>query len=159
LNPISAAKLAGAGGFFGRGIGEKKIQKILDVFPTSFFGGLSVDDLLTIEGIEQTTADQIYYHMPDFGIFLNHIVGYYKFDMAPISKSGTFKDQNIVFTGFRDKKLQDTIEKNGGKVGSSVSKNTTLVVVKDINSTSDKIKKAITLGIEIISYDNFLENI
>jgi NAD-dependent DNA ligase len=57
-------------------------------------------------------------------------------------------------TGFRDKSLQDKIELQGGKIGSSVSKNTNILVVKDqsvIDDPTDKVSKAKELGIKIIT--------
>ena len=57
-------------------------------------------------------------------------------------------------TGFRDKSLQDKIESQGGKIGSSVSKNTNILIVKDqsvIDDPTDKVSKAIDLGIKIIT--------
>ncbi len=45
------------------------------------------------------------------------------------------------------------IEENGGKVSSTVSKNTDLVITKDLNLNSSTIKKANELKIEILEYD------
>ena len=63
------------------------------------------------------------------------------------------KDKKIVFTGFRDNLLEDYIIKNGGKISTSVSKNTDLLVYSE--TTSSKYDKAISLNIEIIHIDNF----
>jgi DNA ligase (NAD+) len=60
------------------------------------------------------------------------------------------KDQAICFSGVRDKEAAAAIAAQGGRVASGVSKNTTLLVLKDANSTSSKAQKARTLGIEII---------
>jgi len=64
---------------------------------------------------------------------------------------------NIVFTGFRDRELQDKLEKQGHSVKSSVSSKTNLVITKDKHSNSTKIKAAREKGIEIISYQEALE--
>ena len=42
----------------------------------------------------------------------------------------------------RNAEIQKQIEKHGGKVTSAVSKQTTIVIVKDINSQSSKVKTA-----------------
>lgn len=60
----------------------------------------------------------------------------------------------FVFTGFRDKDLQDKLESKGHKVTSSVSKNTNYLVVKDVNSTSSKVKKAKEIGVNVISIED-----
>ena len=74
-----------------------------------------------------------------------------------LSESSNGKDipKVVVFTGFRDKELQSEIEKLGSKVTSSVSKNTNVVVTKDINGSSSKLKKARELNIEIMTPEDF----
>ena len=52
--------------------------------------------------------------------------------------------------------MKEMIEKYGGKVSGSVSKNTTYLINNDINSTSSKNKKAKDLGVEIISEPDFI---
>ena len=52
--------------------------------------------------------------------------------------------------------LKAYIESQGGKVTGSVSKSTTYLINNDITSTSGKNKKALELGIEIITEDDFI---
>lgn len=67
-----------------------------------------------------------------------------------------FKDEIIVFTGVRDKDLERKIEDNGGKISSSVSKNTTLLIhADDDDKSSSKYKKAKSLNIKTISITEF----
>lgn len=73
-----------------------------------------------------------------------------KLDLSNIDNDSLYK---FVFTGFRDKELQAKLEEKGHSVTSSVSKNTNYLVVKDVNSTSSKIKKAKDLGINVISIE------
>lgn len=70
-------------------------------------------------------------------------------------KTVDFTNQIIVFTGFRDKKLEELVTSNGGVVNTSVSKKTTLVVAKDPNESSGKITKAHELGVKVISLEDF----
>ena len=72
-------------------------------------------------------------------------------------KGNKFQDQVIVFSGFRDGILKENIEKEGGKVSESVSKKTTLLIVKE-DSSSSKIKKAKDLDILIITRTEFITN-
>ena len=44
-----------------------------------------------------------------------------------------FKDKTIVFTGFRDKELEQQIIKQGGKIGKSISKNTSILICHGYN--------------------------
>ena len=50
-----------------------------------------------------------------------------------------------------------SVEARGGKVAGSVSKNTDFLVNNDINSTSGKNAKAKSLGVPIISEEEFIE--
>ena len=61
----------------------------------------------------------------------------------------------IGYTGFRDAKLERLIEELGGSVTSSVSRNTGLIVAKDIHEKSGKMTKAKELGITILSREEF----
>lgn len=54
---------------------------------------------------------------------------------------------------------KEKIESLGGKVSSSVSKNTAFLVNNDITSSSSKNKKAKELGVPIITEDELLEMI
>ena len=61
-----------------------------------------------------------------------------------------------VFTQFNRNDLKKSIEDNGGKVASSISKKTTLIIAGD-NMGPSKLAKAETLGIPIISELDYLE--
>ncbi|TFG95156.1 hypothetical protein E4H12_13845 [Candidatus Thorarchaeota archaeon] len=65
-------------------------------------------------------------------------------------KGGSMEGQTFVFTGFRSKELERTIEDKGGKMGSAVSSKTTYLVAEDKNSTSGKAVKARSLGVKVI---------
>ena len=72
------------------------------------------------------------------------------------------KGQNIVITGkliqFKNRsELQSLIENAGGKVVGSVSKNTTILINNDNNSTSSKNLSAKKLNIPIMTEDEFLK--
>ena len=87
-----------------------------------------------------------------------------KEDSAKQETSNNLSGQIIVITGtlteFKNRaELTDFIISHGGKVSSSISKNTTLLINNDINSTSSKNKEAKRLGIPIISEKNFLEKV
>jgi NAD-dependent DNA ligase len=66
-----------------------------------------------------------------------------------------FEDVIVVFTGFRNKDWEELIEAAGGKVGSSISGKTTLVVAVDPDENTTKLKKARALGIKIVSREQF----
>lgn len=67
-----------------------------------------------------------------------------------------FDTEKIVFTGFRDKELEKNIKANGGKVSTSVSSNTTILVHADsADKSSSKFTKATKLGTKLMSVTEF----
>ena len=75
-------------------------------------------------------------------------------------KEEIFVGQTFVITGklkeYKNRaELETVIKQYGGKVSSSVSKNTTYLINNDINSTSSKNESAKKLGVEIITEENF----
>ena len=72
-----------------------------------------------------------------------------------------FKDKTFVLTGTLEHITRDEatkiIEKNGGKVSSSVSKNTSALIMGE--NAGSKYDKALKLNIPIWSEEEFLEKI
>ena len=62
-------------------------------------------------------------------------------------------------TGFRDKELESTLIAKGHVVLNSVTKECTLLVVKDLNSTSSKMDTARKRGIRIVNREEFTNEI
>ena len=63
----------------------------------------------------------------------------------------------VVFTGFRNKDWENKLKEQGHKIGSSVSKKTTCLVVKERGSGSTKEQKAESLGVPIFTMQEFKE--
>ena len=74
---------------------------------------------------------------------------------TPIDHDHPLFGKTIVMTGFRDNAIQDFIKSVGGKLGTSVSKQTFLVLVKDLNEETGKVLDAKKLGINILTSDEF----
>jgi NAD-dependent DNA ligase len=70
-------------------------------------------------------------------------------------RAPAFPPITVVFTGFRNKDFEKRIEAGGGKVGSSISKNTGLLVTSSADDNSSKVLKARELGIRVIDKDTF----
>lgn len=68
----------------------------------------------------------------------------------------TLQGQTIVFSGFRDKDLEEQIKSRGGKVTTSVSRNTSMVVVANLGDMTRKPRRAQELGIPIVQRDEFV---
>ena len=81
-----------------------------------------------------------------------------KIKLKKISKSKKgkkFSNMSFVFTGFRDKSLEELIQNEGGDIKSVVSSNTSFVITNDKNSSSSKITKAKDLNIKILNLEEF----
>jgi len=115
-----------------------------------------IEKLIEINGWEEKTSTLLVNNFDDFIKFYNSIQKYLTLEQVKTKKitSGEFSGKTVVMTGFRDKSMQDKIESQGGKIGSSVSKNTDILIVKDqsvIDDPTDKVTKAKELGIKIIT--------
>ncbi len=73
--------------------------------------------------------------------------------------TGLFKDKTFLFTGTLEMltraQAQELVEQNGGKVLSSISKNTTYLVYGD--KAGSKLQKAQTLGVMLLTEQEFLQ--
>ena len=103
----------------------------------------------SLRNYDFTEADEIYK-------YLTLTNSYYA------STNNELKDLVVVITGslgiFKNRdKMKEFIERKGGKVAGSVTKNTTVLVNNDINSTSIKNQKAKSLGIPIMSEKDFID--
>lgn len=80
------------------------------------------------------------------------------FEDMDVSAKGKFEGKTFCITGKLSRnrsELVDYIEKNGGHVSGSVSKNTDYLINNDKGSSSSKNRKAIELGISIITENDF----
>jgi DNA ligase (NAD+) len=153
---------------FGFGFGKKKIQKILQQIPDFYkqeeksYPRLLLD-IMMIEGFSEKTAKQVISHIPEIQRFVSDIGSFIEKDvpLPKVSEKKTFSKvtgKTIVFSGFRDKDLEELIIEHGGFVGNSVTKTTTLVVTKNPDDSSSKLKKARENKIEIVQKDFFEKN-
>ena len=67
------------------------------------------------------------------------------------------KSYNIVFSGFRNKELQQQLEDKGHKIVDTINKSTHMLIVKDKNKISTKIKKANANNIPVYNLEEFLQ--
>lgn len=143
-----------ASNIFGRGIGKEIIQKVTYKFPHILESPPSIENLIKIDGIEQTTAQKIIQNVPKFVSFLNNNKLKH---VKPKSSndeflSNKFEGCYFVFTGVKDKRLLDMIPKHMGVIEKNITKKTTHLVTDDLNGTSSKLVKARKEGVEIINY-------
>ncbi len=143
----------------------KECPEIIDIVKKRKYSLTQLkEDMMNIHGIDSKTADKISSGMKKFIVFfydINKIVNIEH--LLTINKStknddGTtlFVGDKIVFTGVRDKKLEEFIESNGGIISSSVSAQTTLLIHSDDSkNNSSKIVRAKELNVPLISITEF----
>ena len=156
IENASLVTLAAVSNTMGRGFSEKKIQVILDAYPQIFKDSSvqNVGTLSKIKGIEQKTAQVFVENIPKFIEFLRECNLLDKLEQRAVKiKTHPLSGKTIVMTGFRDKDLEKKFKEIGVKLGSSVSKNTDILLVKSMEHSSSKIDEAKKLGIEIIEVD------
>jgi NAD-dependent DNA ligase len=148
LAGVELGILAGATSLLGRGIGRRKMTKLIeglgnDAVLADYPGPDLARRIASLEGFEEKTATTIVQNLPVFRQFLNDIEGYYTL-VAPKEAvtGGDLEGVTVVFTGIRDKDLEAKIEARSGRIGSSVNKDTTYLVAKDPTGNSSKLVKA-----------------
>ena len=151
LKNININYLILASGIF-EGFGEKKIRIIMS--KTSYTNGVlsaNKEELIKLEGISDITAARFINKMPLFKKFYDEISLFVTTDVMPVVTQGIYSKSIFVFSGFRDKSLEEIIKHRGGDVGATITKTTTHLVVKDTCGASSKITAAKKMGIEIVT--------
>ena len=151
-NGVSLSKLQHATGIF-KGLGSKKLA-LLEHFTTK----PSVDQILEIEGFAEISAQSYIDGYDKFFEFIDGLPIIIEEKKEAVKVSNDLDGMTFVFTGVRRADLESVIESRGGKIGSGVSKTTTNLIMKVVGSGSSKEKKAIELGVKIMTVEQ-LENL
>jgi len=177
---LTPLKLMVASNAFGQGFGERKIRLILEHVPAVLSVGRytpTVEELVAIPSIEKKTADAFIAGTHQFWKFVEEN----RLERVMVSPSAkvalaqqapmhaqqapmqapqaqqaphpAISGKAFVFTGFRDKDMEASIEAAGGRVSDGISKKTDFLVIKEVNlgKKSGKEIKAEELGVKIIT--------
>lgn len=170
LNTIktkSCLELMNASNLFGRGLGEKKLNLIIDKYPYICLDQnkaltLTIDDIIKINGMGNITASLFISNLKKFYQFYNslHIINDdinkdIKDDINEINEK--YRNNIYVFSGIRDKKLEKIIIASGGTISTTVSKKTTALIVKNDDDETVKVINARKFNIPIIIYNEFIK--
>lgn len=147
VKEVDLAKLQHATGIF-KMLGSKKLEllKHFDSKPT-------VDQIMNIEGFAEKSALSYIDGYDKFFDFVKDLPIGIKKEAAFAPTSAELSGRQFVFTGVRSDEAEQKIMEMGGKIGSSVSKNTSYLVMKSKGSGSSKETKAISLGVEILTLE------
>ncbi len=159
---IPLALLMKASNKLGRGMGEERAKDVLEKYPNimEIYSGYSekefINSLRILDGWEEKTSTMFAQNFKHFIEFYNEIKKYISVDIKVKEvKTGKFTGMKIVMSGFRDKGLEDFIVNNGGEISSAVSKNTSILIVKDDTQITGKVEKAKDLGVKIHTISSF----
>jgi len=145
-------------------VGRKTAEDLVKHFKTlDKIRNASYDELITVPAIGPIVADSIVEFFQDEKIAesidkLLELGVKPKYEEEEVIES-IFSGKKVVITGtiegYKRSQLKDIIEKMGGQVSGSVSKNTDYVIVGE--NPGSKYEKALELGIEIIDEERLLQ--
>jgi NAD-dependent DNA ligase len=166
VKDASLPLLMKASNIFGRGFGERKITPMLEEYPNILVSkdsdATKIAKITGVSGWSTKTATEFVKHIGAFVAFLKECGLEDRASGKSVKKATKSVDEShplfgkrIVITGFRPKELMTQIESMGGVLGSSVSKKTFAVIVKDLDEDTGKAGQARELGIPIMTPDSF----
>jgi NAD-dependent DNA ligase len=169
LNNLSLSKLMAASNKLGHGLGEERIKQIIYFYPNILLDYKKwtyqefINNIIKINGWDIKTATLFVTNFPEFIKFFNLIKKYIKLktNTEIETQDKFFTNKILVFSGFRDKDLQEQLEKQGAKIITTITKNVDYLVIKNkdiLNNPTDKILKANKYNINIITKDQLLNN-
>jgi NAD-dependent DNA ligase len=154
----------------GRGLGERKIKPILEMYPDILVSTDSaetkIENLKKVAGIGNENAVSFVQNIGEFMEFLkecdleNKLQGTILEKPVEVviteeNKSHPLYQKKIVMTKVRDKEIIESLPKFGASLVDSVKKDTFVLIVKDKNDTSNKVEAAKKLGISIMTPEEF----
>ena len=158
---IKSSKLAclmAASGVFSRGMGEMRIEKVLEVYPdilkTEEPLEEKIDKIVDIKGFAKKTAAAFANNIPAFMKFIRNTGLEYKLEEK--RETGHFLyGKRIVMSGFRSNELKEALKNVGAKLSGSVTKDTFVLLSK--KAGTGKAKEAVRLGVKVMTPDDFVE--
>ena len=166
IDAASLITLMSASNVFGRGFSGKKTELIIEAYPDVLTSKESnaqkVAKISAIKGMAEKTSESFVERIPDFINFIKEAGLSKKLaqevtEKKQVDESHPLFGKTIVMTGFRDTQIQEDIKNVGAKLGSSVSKNTFIVLVKDKDEDTGKAGDARKLGVTLMTPEEFVK--
>jgi DNA ligase (NAD+) len=155
-----------ASNIFGRGFSDKKIELILTEIPDILVSNKSqqqkILELTEKKGMAQKTAEAFVSKIEDFNSFLKEAglenkLYTQKILSQVVDLSHPLYQKTVVLTGTRDKQIMEFLKEVGAVLGSTVSKNTFIVIAKTVEDDTSKAEEARKLNIPIMSVEQFIQ--
>ena len=165
LNDASIPTLMAASNIFGRGFSEKKMELVINEIPNILISNDSIEqkiqEVSIIKGMATKSAEALVYKIDEFKNFISKCGLHDKLhntkEVSSIEQIHPLNGKTIVLTGTRDKIIIEFLKNINANNGSNISKNTFLVIAKNKEDDSGKLKEAKSLGIPIMSVDEFTQ--
>ncbi len=160
IEAVSLTTIMSASNMFGRGFSEKKIELIMESYPTVLLSKESdsqkIAKISAIKGMASKSAEAFVERIPDFINFMKEagLISKLAISVKPkkeVNQSHILFGKSIVMTGFRDAELQNELKEIGAKMGTSVSSKTFIVLVKDKDEDTGKASEARKLGVPLMT--------
>jgi NAD-dependent DNA ligase len=157
IDKATLVDIMSASNMFGRGFSEKKLDLIMESYPTVLLSKESnsqkINKISSIKGMANKTAEAFVERIPDFINFIKEsgLVKKLAFEKKIIDTTHNLFGKSIVMTGFRDADLQKELEEIGVKIGSSISSKTFVLLVKDKDEDTSKVLEARKIGVPIMT--------
>jgi DNA ligase (NAD+) len=164
IDAASLITLMSASNVFGRGFSGKKTELIIEAYPDVLLSKESnaqkIAKISAIKGMAEKTSEAFVERIPDFINFIKEAglgkkLAQEVTEKKQVDESHPLFGKTIVMTGFRDAQIQESIKNVGAKLGSSVSKNTFIVLVKDKEDDTGKAADARKLGVTLMTPEEF----
>lgn len=160
ISKVDIPTALSACGVFGIGFGHKKIEKLFNEFPkvlTTTDYKILKDNISKIEGFSEKSSIKIIEKLKDVSDTMKWLSKYLTHTTYEEKKEQKSK-YYVVFSGFRDEELKNSMMSKGVNVQTNVNKETNYVIVKEHNfKETNKTKEAKKRNIEIITKDIFLQ--
>ena len=155
---VSLVDIATGSPYFPHGFGKRKFRAILETIP-EFSGETTSEELSQVPGISETSSEVLVRVLPAFFAWVDKMVqdGVITLERPTVRSVHLSASRfgSIVFTGFRDPVLEAFIVKHGGRVTTTVSSKTQMVLTAGDKRTA-KTTKAESMGIPVRSFTSFM---
>ena len=158
IRSVPLARIMDASGIFPN-VGEKRFDNILAVYPTLL--GYANEPaaniaavLRNVHGIDML-ADDIAPKLPIFAAWLaqNPMI------TVTVTTAPARGNITVVFSGFRDKELEERLKQRGIRVTTAVSGTTNYLIMKDISAVKGKGQLAQIRGVELITREDAISRL
>lgn len=160
IDGVELPMLMDASNIFGRGMGTTRLRVIVKAYPQVMKqAGDDVSKLATqimgLPGFSDITANQFASNLKRFAKWLKSVPSIsYSLPKAKKATGAKCVGVSAIMTGFRDKEVADQIEREGGKMVTTVRQATHLIA-KDPTAANAKLTQARGLGIKVMSLEEF----